>query len=262
MYRAFFYILVVGAALYIGWSSVVDDGVEVEWKEAATSEEAVVGSSSVVEVSGNKTTPALPSASYKVLKVIDGDTIVIDKDGTSETIRMIGVDTPETVHPSKAVQCFGVEASNQTKTWLTGQLVKLEVDSSQGERDKYGRLLAYVFRTDNLFVNQKLIDEGFAYEYTYNLPYKYQAEFKTAEVEARTNKRGLWALDACAEGSQTVRTPQVAPIYPSDHIDKDCGDFATEAEAQSYFESGGGSSTYDYDRLDSDHDGMACESLP
>ncbi|OGG85844.1 hypothetical protein A2392_00275 [Candidatus Kaiserbacteria bacterium RIFOXYB1_FULL_46_14] len=262
MYRAFLYILIVVAALYAGWSSVIVNDIEVDWNEEASSEEVIVGSSSAAEVSSDKTTPVQLRASYKVLKVIDGDTIVIDIDGTSETVRMIGVDTPETVHPSKAVQCFGVEASDQTKAWLTGQSVKLETDSSQGERDKYGRLLAYVFRADNLFINQKLITEGFAYEYTYNLPYKYQAEFKAAEANARTDKRGLWAEGVCAEGSQAVRTSQIVPTYPSGHMDKDCSDFSTQAEAQAHFEAGGGSPTYDYDRLDGDHDGVVCESLP
>lgn len=134
---------------------------------------------------------------YVVVRVIDGDTIVINKAGVSETVRLIGVDTPETVHPSKPVQCFGEEASRKTKEWLEGGRVNLEIDNTQGERDKYGRLLAYVYRNDGLFVNLELIKQGYAYEYTYNLPYKYQAEFKGNEVSAREKGVGLWAESVC-----------------------------------------------------------------
>lgn len=135
--------------------------------------------------------------SYLVTRVVDGDTIVIDKNGVLETIRFIGIDTPETVHPTKSVECFGQESSAKTKSWLNNQMVLLEFDYSQGERDKYGRLLAYVFREDGLFVNLELLLQGYAYEYTYNLPYKYQEDFKTAEVEAGYEERGLWAPDVC-----------------------------------------------------------------
>lgn len=200
------------------------------------------------------------SNQHAVLSVVDGDTIVVDMNGTKETVRMIGVDTPETVHPSKPVQCFGAEASARTKGWLTGRSVTLVEDVSQGKRDKYGRILAYVFRDDNLFVNRELISEGFAFEYTYNLPYKYQTEFKAAETSAREGKKGLWADEACAESFET--RSGTATFVPQNPDDKDCSDFATQAAAQSYFEAGGGSPSYNFDRLDSDHDGMACESLP
>lgn len=137
------------------------------------------------------------TVTYEVVRVIDGDTIVISKLGINETIRLIGVDTPETVHPSKPVQCFGKEASQKTKDWLEGEKVYLEIDETQGERDKYGRLLAYVYRADGLFINLELIMQGYAYEYTYNLPYKYQLKFKESEQFARTNGVGLWAESAC-----------------------------------------------------------------
>lgn len=263
MYRVFLYILIPAILLYIGWSNI-NDNVEKFTPADLVALEDVVTGSSTSDQNLNVEAPASEflSDAYQVIKVIDGDTIVVDKNGVSETVRMIGVDTPETVHPSKAVQCFGVEASNQTKAWLTEQVVRLEADLSQGERDKYGRLLAYVFRVDGLFVNQELIAKGFAYEYTYNLPYKYQSSFQSAETEARLNKSGLWATGACAEESEVNRISQNDPIYPADHVDKDCGDFATQVTAQTYFEFNGGSATYNYDRLDSDADGTACESLP
>jgi micrococcal nuclease len=136
-------------------------------------------------------------ALYSVVKVVDGDTIHIDIDGKKETVRLIGINTPETVDPRRPVECFGKEASNKAKELLEGKKVRVETEASQGERDKYGRLLGYVFREDGLFVNNYLVTEGYAYEYTYNLPYKYQSEFKAAQKTAETSGRGLWAIGVC-----------------------------------------------------------------
>ena len=134
---------------------------------------------------------------YSVTKVVDGDTIHIDIDGKKETVRLIGINTPETVDPRRPVECFGKEASNKAKELLEGKKVRVETEASQGERDKYGRLLGYVFREDGLFINNYLVTEGYAYEYTYNLPYKYQSEFKAAQKLASTSGRGLWAPGVC-----------------------------------------------------------------
>lgn len=156
----------------------------------------------------------VPSASpesetYSVVRVVDGDTIEVEINGTKESIRFIGIDTPETVDPRKPVQCFGREASAKTKSLLEGRSVRLEADSSQGERDKYNRLLRYVFLPDGTHINDLLIRQGYAHEYTYNLPYKYQAQFKQAEQEARAAKRGLWADGVC--DSQQATTPPSNP---------------------------------------------------
>lgn len=136
---------------------------------------------------------------YDVVKVVDGDTITVNINGSNETIRLIGIDTPETVHPSKPVECFGIEASNKAKELLSDKSVFLEADSTQGERGKYGRLLRYVFLEDGTDFNDLMVREGYAYEYTYNLPYKYQEQFKQAEQEAKLKKRGLWSDGACEE---------------------------------------------------------------
>lgn len=136
---------------------------------------------------------------YLVSKVVDGDTIKVAWADEIVTIRMIGVDTPETVDPRKTVQCFGKEASAVTKQLLASSTVFLEIDPTQGVTDKYGRLLAYVHRAhDNLFINKYLIAEGYAHEYTYAVPYQYQAEFKQAEKDAREAQKGLWDAEACA----------------------------------------------------------------
>lgn len=134
---------------------------------------------------------------YRVIKIIDGDTITVDIEGTTTTLRLIGINTPETADPRKPVECYGIEASNRAKELLTGKIVRLESDPSQEDRDKYERLLRYVYLKDGTFYNEQMIKDGYAYEYTYDTPYQYQSQFKAAEDYARTNKLGLWADDAC-----------------------------------------------------------------
>ena len=129
--------------------------------------------------------------------VVDGDTIDVMINGNTERLRLIGIDTPETVDPRRPVQCFGKEASDKAKSLLSSAKVALEQDISQGERDSYGRLLVYVFLEDGTNFNHYMIAEGYAHEYTYRIPYKYQAEFKAAQVKARNNSKGLWSPAAC-----------------------------------------------------------------
>lgn len=138
---------------------------------------------------------------YRVLRVIDGDTIEVDKDGESVRIRLIGVDTPETVDSDKPVECYGPEASEYTKNELYDKFVKIETDPSQDKYDTYNRLLAYVF-TDTANFNKELIEKGYAREYTYKKPYKYQNEFKKAEEKAKDAKLGLWSPLACPVSSE------------------------------------------------------------
>lgn len=134
---------------------------------------------------------------YSIASIVDGDTIKININGTVETLRLIGIDTPETVDPRKTVQCFGKEASDKAKALLSGKKVRIEQDPTQGERDKYARLLAYVYRDDGLFYNKYMIEQGYAHEYTYNTPYKYQTEFKVAQKEAQDNQIGFWSPNTC-----------------------------------------------------------------
>lgn len=122
-----------------------------------------------------------------VNRVIDGDTIELS---SGEKVRYIGIDTPETKDPRKPVQCFGEEAYLKNKELVEGKAVKMEKDIS--ERDKYGRLLRYVF-VDSLFINDYLVRQGFARVYTYPPDVKYQPQFLEAERQARENNRGLWS---------------------------------------------------------------------
>lgn len=130
---------------------------------------------------------------YQVVRVIDGDTLVIDQEGTEQRVRLIGVNTPETVDPDRPTQCYGVEASDYAKSRLEGTQVHVETDPTQGQFDKYGRLLAYIWTEDGDLFNLQLIDAGYGTEYTYRLPYAYQTAFQTSEAQARRNMTGLWA---------------------------------------------------------------------
>ena len=156
-----------------------------------------------------KSTPSSSSApTYQVVKVVDGDTLDLSINGKTERIRLIGINTPETVDPRKPVECFGIEASNKAKATLSGKYVSLEKDASQGDRDKYGRLLGYIFLDDGTNFNKMMIQQGYAYEYTHGTPYRYQVEFKKAQQEAQVAKAGLWASDVC-DGNLS---PTPAPV--------------------------------------------------
>ena len=111
---------------------------------------------------------------------------------------MIGLDTPESVDPRKPVQCFALKKPlAQAKTILGGQSVYLETDPSQDAFDKYGRTLAYVWTASGRLFNLDMIANGYAHEYTYGLPYRYQHDFRTAEDDAQAQERGLWSPSAC-----------------------------------------------------------------
>lgn len=134
---------------------------------------------------------------YKVERVVDGDTLKVIIGDVSESVRLIGINTPETVDPRRAVECFGKEASERMKEVAEGKIVRLEYDDSQNYRDTYGRILAYVYLEDEQMLNRKMIAEGYAYEYTYLTPYKYQKEFRELQNLAQAGGRGLWASDSC-----------------------------------------------------------------
>jgi micrococcal nuclease len=213
------------------------------------------------------TQPAAPEHEwYEVVKVVDGDTFTIRMSGKNVTVRLIGLDTPEVVDPRKPVQCFGREASEKAKQTLHGTLVRVETDSSQGELDKYGRTLAYIFLADGSNFAELMIAEGYGHEYTYNIPYKYQKEFKEAERGAREEKKGLWAAGACAEESARAPGPAATPALANEAYEcsrnaYNCSSFSAQTEAQSAYEACGGSLN-DIHKLDSDGDGHVCESLP
>ncbi len=276
--------LILGIGLGILISRAVPKSVQ---QPLAESQSAIV-SESVSEISA---TSSLNNSEmyYPVVKVVDGDTIVVGINGKNTTVRLIGLDTPETVDPRSSlrshsyyggvgqapVQCFGEEASKKAKEILSGKQVRLEMDPSQGELDKYGRTLAYLFLPDGTNFNELMIAEGYGHEYTYNLPYKYQEEFKAAEKTAREEKKGLWADGACAPSAPQDNMPAGRQAQENQQMTADvngksyecsknvynCSSFNTQAEAQGAFESCGGTSN-DVHKLDRDGDGKVCESLP
>jgi micrococcal nuclease len=131
----------------------------------------------------------------EVIDHVDGDTVRVrianPPAGLSvvETIRMLGVDTPETVHPSRPLERFGKEASAFTQARLLGRPVYLAFDWDL--RDRYGRLLSYIYTEDGACFNALIIREGYGHAYT-RYPFQFMDEFRGLEQEARNGKRGLW----------------------------------------------------------------------
>ena len=127
---------------------------------------------------------------------VDGDTVRVRISNPPaglnlvETIRLLGVDTPETVHPDRDVEFFGQEASDFTKEHLLGKTVFLAFDWDL--RDRYGRLLAYIYTEDGRCFNALLVQEGYSPAYT-TYPFQFMDEFKDHEQYARLNRLGLWA---------------------------------------------------------------------
>jgi micrococcal nuclease len=174
-----------------------------------------------------------------VVRVIDGDTIEIEMDGQLYTVRYIGVDTPETKHPTKGVQPYGPEASERNRQLVEGRMVYLEKDVS--ETDRYGRLLRYVY-VDDAMVNAVLVQEGYAQVATYPPDVRYVDDFLALQREAVDVGRGLWSLEGTSavefgQGGQDSGTSIIEiqapggcdPAYPTVCIpspppDLDCGE--------------------------------------
>ena len=136
--------------------------------------------------------PTAEDGRASVVRVVDGDTVDVRVGGREETVRLIGIDTPETVDPRSPVECFGEEASARTKALLpAGTAVRLVADVEP--RDRYERLLAYVYRDDGTFVNLALVEDGYASVATYPPNVAHQEEFTAAAARARDEGRGLWS---------------------------------------------------------------------
>jgi len=150
------------------------------------------------ENTAEKTTDCEGDKSYQVDRVVDGDTIKISDENAQCTARLIGVNTPETKHPRIGKECFGDEASEFAKNTLEGRRVRIEYDDSQDKKDRYNRILVYVYLEErNFFFNKELIKQGFAKEATYNGKYQFQSEFREAQAQAKTNNLGFWNSATC-----------------------------------------------------------------
>jgi micrococcal nuclease len=208
---------------------------------------------------------------FKVVSVIDGDTFDINLRGKVERVRLLGIDTPETKDPRKPVQCFGIEATNKLKSLIGNKFVKLVDDRTQGNRDKYQRLLRYAY-DGKVFINAEMVNQGYAFSYK-EYPTKFLAEFNKYEKQAREKGVGLWGscngatptkvplktIQPTQKVQQLLKQPVQKQVINTSGGDKDCGDFSTHAQAQAFFEAAGAGDPH---RLDRDGDGLACETLP
>ncbi|MBU6334390.1 MAG: thermonuclease family protein [Chloroflexi bacterium] len=168
-----------------------------------------------------------------VSRVIDGDTIDVAVGGDTVRIRLIGVDTPESVHPSKPVECYGREASAFLRELVQGRAVSLEIDPSQDEVDRYGRWLRYIWLDGGTLVNREIIARGYGFEYTFRTPHAYRDEFRAAEAQARDAGLGMWAPDACRAtiGGDAPAAEAPAPAAPSGGGGGSTGDCPGDATA-------------------------------
>lgn len=168
----------------------------------ATALTATVLASCAVSTTADPATPTpeltdpapAQTVNVPVERAIDGDTIVVtDPTRGSLTVRLIGIDTPETKDPDAPVGCFGPQAATRTTELTAGQHVRLEHNPTQSDTDRYGRTLAYVWLPTGQLLNEQLLAGGYAREYTYrHQPYAYRDRFLAAEDAARTNATGLW----------------------------------------------------------------------
>src|SRR5215217_3550897 len=216
-------------------------------------------------------TPAFAQTSQTVTveRVVDGDTIEVDPkvSGTND-VRLIGLDTPETVDPQEPVEPYGPEASAFTKQQLEGERVTLIFD--QEKRDQYGRALAYVqISSQSESFNETLLRQGYAQLYVVPPNDRYEVTFRQAQDQARQAQRGIWGLpkvqqceladrgNGIGEGSPGCQG-QVPRPAPDPGVDKDCADFRSQAEAQAELER----DPSDPNNLDGDGDAVACETYP
>ena len=213
----------------------------------------------------------------EIIRIVDGDTFEVRyQDGSTEDVRLLGVDTPE-VHTENDpaefegiptsdagrawLRDWGHKASEFTRTQLAGETVTIKTDPSADRRGSYGRLLVYVLHNGEN-VNLELIEQGYAR--MYNSEFSQRSSFASAEQTAQNNDVGLWNYEAPATPEPAERETEApsdgdtdVPPVPADG-DYDCGHFDTHEQAQTVLERNAG----DPHRLDADDDGEACESLP
>lgn len=151
-------------------------------------------------VAATSTQASISSTNAQLVRVVDGDTLVVRMDGESvdAKVRLLGIDTPEVVDPRKPVQCFGKEASAHMHQLVDGKRIRLDSDPQADERDKYGRLLRNVFLEDGTDANALMVKDGYAYAYlSFPLSPSRKVQLKQLQLEAQAAKRGLWSTGTC-----------------------------------------------------------------
>jgi len=229
--------------------------------------EGGVPSQSAEEPSGREGSDPSPStdtpeAANEVLvtSVTDGDTFDIQyPDGTEDTVRLLGVDTPEVysdVSPGEfgganaaCLDNWADRATTFVESSVEGEKVRIEFDENEGRRGYYGRLLTYTY-AEEAHLNYQLVRQGYGRVYTEG-SFVMKDRFLEAEKEARNQNRGLWGCS-----TDTSSSTDIGGASGEGDEDMDCDDFETQAEAQDFHE------THTGHRLDGDGDGIACEALP
>ncbi len=217
---------------------------------------------------------------WPVIRVVDGDTVHVRYKGQDTTIRIIGIDTPETVSPSVPDECGGQDASSMAHQLLDGQKVRIQFDPSQGRHDKYGRTLAYLFLPRSGDYGLTMIRKGLATEYTYASAYRYQSAYRSAKQTAAAQGVGTWGKcgsfdkplhTTAPQPRHTTRAPRpttqpAQPAQPAQNCtpgyspclppasDWDCGQLRAKGLTPVRVT---GSDPY---RLDADGDGTGCDS--
>lgn len=184
-------------------------------KDVSESEQAAKTAPTKVEKPAEKPKPSSPHNPdnywHKVVRVVDGDTVVAKIDGKEQSIRIIGIDTPEA---TSKVECYGPEASAAASRLLSDKWIKLSSDSTQDKVDRYGRLLRYVKTGETSDFGLRMIKAGYAYEYTYSSPYKRQASYKSFETKTKSKTKGLWSASTCS-GQRTKPEPKAVQSTPA-----------------------------------------------
>lgn len=201
-------------------------------------------SQEIIKVTPTGTQKESGQNKFLVTKVTDGDTVVVNIDGKEKSVRLIGIDAPE------LKEDLGIEAKNKLKELIENKEVFLENDESQEDQDIYGRILRYIF-INNELVNQKMIEDGWAKEYTYKKAYKNQQEFKTAETQAKEKNLGIWKKNQ--EKVKGVNTQQNTDFICD--CSKTCVQIGNCDEVYYQLQN------CECSKRDSDGDGVPCESL-
>jgi micrococcal nuclease len=152
---------------------------------------------------------------HRVLRVVDGDTVEVAYRGSAVSVRVIGIDTPETVHPSAPVECGGPQASAMATRLMSGARVRLTFDPSQGRTDAYGRTLAYLEAPGVGDFGLAMIRAGRAAEYTYDTAYARRSRYLAAQRTAQAHQRGVW--DRCGGVDTPLRSGPASAAQAQPH---------------------------------------------
>lgn len=210
----------------------------------------VLACSQAITPANHKVTVPPSAEVADLVRIIDGDTIEVDINGVAYTVRYIGIDTPETKHPTRGVEPYGPEASERNRQLLGSKTVYLEKDVS--ETDRYGRLLRYVY-VDDVMVNAILVQDGYAQVSTYPPDVKHVDLFLKLQREAREKNRGIWSAEA--EGSGSIAGDVCDRAYPADCIPSPPPDLNCDDISHRNFKV----LSSDPHKFDGDKDGVGCE---